>query len=111
MQIPDRDELSANASEIDANIWPGPIVAMYVGRATVDQVEFAAAHGDSGTNAQRQCEASFYSGEYQLLAGRPDQAKENLKLAASDCPSNYYERAAASGELNELQRAGSNTSP
>jgi len=45
------------------------------------------------------CEANFYSAELNDLQGHSDEALRLYRLAASDCPKDFYEVIAANAAL------------
>ncbi|HXU57683.1 MAG TPA: hypothetical protein VN710_02985, partial [Verrucomicrobiae bacterium] len=97
------------ATAIDANSWPGQVVAYFRGRATAARVEAAAALGSKAEQLQQGCDAGFYLGEDALIQGRKDEAKQRFAKVLSDCDlyrSNfiYFSRSygAAAAELKRL---------
>jgi lipoprotein NlpI len=97
----DARELRDNAAGIDRRAWPGPLLALYLGEITADQV-LAAARSDETTARERLGEAAFYRGERALLAGDTAEAERLLREAQLLCPAPFIESWAAATELRRL---------
>jgi lipoprotein NlpI len=97
---PDHDELAANAAKLstakDAQSWPRPLIDIFLGQATPEAARQAA--GD----ADQKCEANFYIGLFDLEKNARDDAKKLIGTAASTCPADMLEKAAATAELARL---------
>ena len=65
----------------------------------------AAEDKDPKTKQEQVCEANFYSGELALLQGKKNEAIPLFRLAASDCPKDFFEREGANAELKALGMA------
>jgi lipoprotein NlpI len=96
--------LAQNAARIDLARWPGPVIALYLGKLTAKQVMAAAINGDLGVQADRQCQAYFYSGEAALLRHGAAAAKRFFQQATQHCPLTLTESAGARAELMRLER-------
>jgi lipoprotein NlpI len=96
--------LAQNAARIDLARWPGPILALYLGKLTPNQLMAAAINSDLGVQADRQCQAYFYSGEAALLHHGNDAAKRFFQQATQHCPLTLTESAGARAELGHLER-------
>ena len=83
--------------------WPGPIIDLFRGKATPDQVR-ASARDSKGValRRHRDCETDFYLAEYHLGKGRKDEAMALLASAAAQCPVTAPERDVAKAELKRL---------
>ena len=99
----DEAELKGNAAWVDYNKWPGPVVALYLGQMTPEQVRMAAAQGDARVQKDQGCEAAFYTGEYELLRKNSDGAKKLIQEAVDTCPHGFVEYT---GAVTELRRLG-----
>lgn len=111
----DTAELRAHASNVDCTAWPGPLVRLYCGELTSDEV-FAAASRNEMTARERRGETAFYLGERALLANDVATAKPLLEEARDACPASFIECWAADSELRRLARRvqqydGSEASP
>ena len=103
----DAGEFSRNVTGFDRAIWPGPLLDLYLGKTTVQQVRAASAKGDVTTQKERQCETAFYIGEYQLLAKNPAAAIPLFREAGQICSYISDERDAAAVELRRNRAAPS----
>ena len=84
--------------------WPRPVVALYAGKGTVDQVYSGIAQKDGGpTVAAQQCEADFYVGEWWLAQKNAAAARPLFQKAVSQCPAGFVERGGARNELRLLK--------
>jgi lipoprotein NlpI len=95
----DAGEFSRSVTNFERGIWPGPLLDLYLGKATVQQVHVASTKGDAAAQKERQCEAAFYIGEYQLLAKNPAAAIPLFREAEQICSYTSDERDAAAVEL------------
>ena len=100
----DRDKLSRGAASFNAQEWPTPLLGLYSGAATPDDVYRAVALGNS-TKAmnERRCEADFYVGEWQLTRRNAAAAAELFKTAIRECPHDFIAFEGARQELTRLQ--------
>jgi len=99
----DAGELSRNAVKFESAVWPGPLLGLYLGRATPQQVRAASARGDAATRKDQACEATFYIGEYELLRKNMSAAGSLFREAARICPYTSDERDGAIVELKNNQ--------
>jgi len=100
----DTEELTGNASKVDLNTWPGPVVAFYLKRIDAKDVMGAAQSGDAKTQREQGCEASFYVGEDAVLRQHTDEATRLLRQAQGTCPPSFTEYAATLAELKRLEK-------
>jgi lipoprotein NlpI len=100
----DAGELSRNAAKLDRAVWPGPLLDLYLGKATVQQVRAASMSGDAAAQKDQTCETAFYIGEYELLAKNTAVAISLLREAVQICPYTSDERDAAAVELSRSVR-------
>ena len=98
----DTQDLADDAALIDPEAWPAPVVTLFLGRATPQQVEEAAARGDAEKARQQRCEADFYLGEAALLRHDVAAARVRLHAARDTCPDDFIEYEGASSELRRL---------
>jgi lipoprotein NlpI len=80
--------------------WPRPLLRLYLGQATPDEVRVAAKMGSD--EKARACQASFYVGEYHWLRGNLNTAVPILSEAAIACPHEMLEYDGAISELGRL---------
>jgi rhomboid protease GluP len=96
----DRAEFAKNALSVDLGAWPGPAVALFLGRTTPEAVRTAAAAAEAATREHQTCEASFYIGEWDLLRRAPEQGLPLIEAAAKGCPRDFFEHKLAVAELD-----------
>lgn len=78
--------------------WPGPLLDLYAGRASPDDVQRIASR-----NPNQKCEADFYIGEWQLSRGNAAGATGLLRAAEAECPHDYIAFDAARRELRRVR--------
>jgi tetratricopeptide (TPR) repeat protein len=82
--------------------WPGPVIDLFLGLKTPEQLDaLAAAAADAVTAARRKCDVDFYSGLLALNTKAPE-ARALLERAAANCPANALESVAAKLELGRI---------
>jgi tetratricopeptide (TPR) repeat protein len=94
--------LTRSTIHFDMKVWPAPIVRLFLGEITPDEVLAAANSADSKTKQGQVCEANFYSGEFALFQNAKSDAQRLFQLAASGCPEDFVEREEAIAELKVL---------
>jgi len=94
-----RGDLAKTAARLVPGAWPGPVIDLMLDRADPGAVFQAAQQGDPRIQADQQCEASFYVGEWRLLRGEKPQAVRLLEDAQRNCQRSFAESAAAGAEL------------
>lgn len=97
----DTYELARQTARVRADEWPHPLVLLYLGTATRAQALGAASGGDPDAHEDRRCEAAFFIGEYTLLQGDANGAR-NLLHDAANCRASLSVHAGAVGELARL---------
>jgi lipoprotein NlpI len=95
--------LSEAAKQLDATKWPAPIVNLFLGTMTPEQVLGAANDADPMKKKAQLCEANFYIGERALQSGSRDEALKLFEQASADCPKTFIEKQAADVELSALR--------
>jgi len=101
--LPGEKTLGLDARTAGTGRWPAPIVGLYLGNKTAEDVQKAAV--DLNVNLQRnqRCEANYYIGQWQLLRGSRQQAATLLRDARAMCPSSFIEYEGAVAELRRLE--------
>ena len=99
---PAPDKLAANTAKLDLNVWPGPVINLYLGRTTPQSVLAAANSTDPKKDREQHCEAYFYLGQKALLDGKLDQAKALFQQALQTHVTSFLEYM---GSQAELQRS------
>lgn len=100
---PDLSALARATDHLDMDAWPGPIISLFLGKATPDDVNAAAEKGDASAIKNQQCEANFYIAEWQLAKNDPAAARPLLQSAADKCPRTFIERDAAQIETEHIK--------
>jgi tetratricopeptide (TPR) repeat protein len=90
-------EFASLTSKTPTDVWPYPMVELYLGRANVQATAARA------KNAEEKCEASFYIAHWHLLNGEQPQALQQMQSAASNCTKNTMEHQGAATELKKLR--------
>ena len=96
-------DLERGAAALDLKAWPGPVIELYRGKISRDDMLAAAKTGDEKAQRDQQCEADFYLGEHALLAGNKDEAGRLLGDAVSNCDRRFIEYAGAKAELSRIE--------
>ncbi|MBR0709568.1 tetratricopeptide repeat protein [Bradyrhizobium liaoningense] len=96
-------QLGEAAKQLDAAKWPAPVVNLFLGTMTPEQVRSAADDADPAKKKGQVCEANFYTAERALQSGSRDEALKLFEQAAADCPKTFLEKPAADVELGALR--------
>jgi tetratricopeptide (TPR) repeat protein len=88
--------LEVFASKLKPAEWPWPVVQLFLGRKTPDQVLAAAGEPNEI------CEAQFYIGAWHALRGERVAAGAPLRAALDSCPKWFAEYHGAQAELKRL---------
>ena len=86
----------------DLNQWPGPVVAMFLGTVDPDVVANIGRVAHEQGDDIRQCQAYFYVGQYQLIRGMADNAREFFRAAAATKAVGTLEYTGALAELGRI---------
>lgn len=89
-------DLRIAAGKADQGTWPYPVYSLFLGELKPDELMAKAA------DSNQRCEATFYSGEWYLLDGNAQEARQRFQTALSSCPTTYMEYDGAKGELKSL---------
>ncbi|WP_407123024.1 hypothetical protein [Bradyrhizobium sp. STM 3561] len=95
--------LSEAAKDLDAAKWPAPVVNLFLGTTTSEQVRAAAEDANPVKKKGQVCEANFYIAERALQSGSREEALKLFEQAAADCPRTFIEKPAADVELAALR--------
>jgi lipoprotein NlpI len=87
-------------TQVEMGKWPAPVIRLYLGQMTLEEVLSAANVSNANTKKNQVCEASFFAGELALQRGAKNEAVRLLRLAASDCRKDLW--ADANAELKTL---------
>jgi lipoprotein NlpI len=94
--------LAEAANRIDMAKWPAPIIRLFLGEMTAEEVLGAADDADPFKKKGQVCEANFYTAELALQQGGRERARQLLQLAITDCPKSFIEWPAANAELKAM---------
>src|SRR5271165_1075729 len=94
-----KDELRTNAVALNLSNWPGPVIQLYLGQSTPENVSRAA-----GSKSDQKCEYSFYVGEYRALRGERPEARALFRSASDACPKDFVEYIPSLIELKDLEK-------
>jgi tetratricopeptide (TPR) repeat protein len=95
--------LSEATAQIDMIKWPAPVIRLYLGQLSPQDVLASADDVDPKTKRNQVCDANFYIGEFWLGQNKREEAARLFRLAAADCPKNLDERRTAHAELKAGQ--------
>jgi len=98
----DDTELGQRINKLDLKTWPGPLLSLFAGATTVDDVLSLAKHGDAGAQRDQSCEASFFIAEWHLDQKEVSAAGPLLEQTRSMCRRGFPESYAAREELKRL---------
>ena len=95
-------ELQAALAALTSADWPVPAGLMYIGKETPQQL-LADANSTSDYRARElKCEANFYIGQLDLLAGRAAEAREDFRRSVETGVEGFLEFRQAKIELKNL---------
>ena len=89
-------ELAAGAARLTSKDWPFPLIEVYLGKRTTEDIR------NSTLKPNETCEAAFYVGEFELLRGNRAEARSALQAATEICPKRLIEYDGAFAELRRL---------
>lgn len=92
-------ELKTNAAGLDLSKWPGPVLQLYLGQVTPEDVLRAA-----GSDSDQKCEYDFYVGEYRVLRGERPEALALFRSARDGCTKDFIEYLPALIELKDIEK-------
>ena len=95
-------QLAQAAKQIDMTKWPAPLIRLFLGQMTPQALLATADDPNDKTKQRKVREVNFYSAELALHRHAKDEATRLFRLAATNCPQNFTERAAAHAELKAL---------
>lgn len=93
-----------NVLAVTLRRWPGPLLAVYLGKLAPGELPAAAENAGNNAEARRRraCEADFYGGVYLLSKGPRDVARKLLQSAADFCPAGAAEGGFAKAEIARI---------
>jgi len=91
--------LASHVAALKTSEWPVPVLDLYLGKMTPDEVAREAHSWRDQKDTNQMCEADFYTAEWQLARKNRDAAIPLLIAAAKKCPTDFIEYGAARSEL------------
>ncbi len=95
--------LNDAALRAGATAWPAPVLSLYLGTITSEELLRLAAEGLPDPKSQI-CEADFYIAEWNVMQGHAGSAREGFDKAARECPAGFVESGMAKAELKAMPR-------
>jgi tetratricopeptide (TPR) repeat protein len=102
LKLDDRTVMEDGAAQLDAAVWPFPVLAFYMGKATAETLQSAINRGGTQDREGQLCEADAYLGEWRLARGDVAGARQSFDAASAECPVNFIEKVLASRELARM---------
>ncbi len=99
-----QEVFAAHAERLDLEEWPGPVMRLFLGELSVDEMLDIEFDADPKRARQQRCELFFYLGQYHLLAGDKSAAVEAFQKAVESGLPRFTEFRAAERELRHLGR-------
>jgi lipoprotein NlpI len=99
----DQQEFERNSLPYLKGNWPAPILALYLGKTTADDVYAKAKPRQVKDDDDQPCEAKFYVGKWYLRNNTKDEAKKAFQSASSTCGADQMEQALARDQLKTLE--------
>jgi len=96
------DILKSKYSESNSDEWPGPLIALFNGKSSIERVRFMNAKRDAHKAHENECEANFFIGEYELMRERTTEAVKLFNHVADSCKTTIN-AIAAKAELRLLK--------
>ena len=92
------------AVKLDMTKWPAPAVRMLLGEINLAEALAAASDPDPIKQSGNRCDATLFGAELARLQRQNAEALRLYRVAAGDCPRNYFEILAAKAALHELSQ-------
>lgn len=86
--------------------WPGPVQALFAGKKTPEELFELAESGTEKRRREKTCEATYFVGQFRLLAGQIEEAMTLFERASRTCPKNFIEYTAAGVETARIKALG-----
>lgn len=99
----DTPELRSNAQVLDRG-WPWPVVGLYLGEVTPEDLRAATQGPESEDTTRRKCDVAFFLAEYDLLRRRRIEAAKLMEDAAKTCTFDRLIRRAAIAEAERIRQ-------
>lgn len=82
--------------------WQDQVARYFQGKSSKAALLQAAADPDPRIAEWQRCEAEFYIGEMELIAGSKDEGRQRLETAVKICPNDFLEMIGARAELTRM---------
>lgn len=87
---PDPQRLKQETRQLDLEKWPGPLLKLYLGTSTPDEVRnMVQLASDPAVKKAETCQAEFYIGEWLHQRGDVAALSSGYQQAAKDCPNEF----------------------
>jgi tetratricopeptide (TPR) repeat protein len=98
-----RGELEGASASLHPDYWPYPIIALFLGKTTPDQLlAIAAKDPDPQQQKGHLCEANAWLGQMRVIVNDTPGAVARFQAARDQCPANFSEHQMAVAELHRL---------
>ncbi len=97
-----REELAALAGRLTTEDWPVPLIALFLGETSPEQVLASIDAPDQRRRRELECETHFYVGQYHLLNGNISAATESFRSSVATRITTFAEFAGAKMELKRI---------
>lgn len=87
--------LSEFAGELDRAVWPGPLVDLYLGNRSVDDVVALVADSKLNGHNERRCETYFFIAQWYAANGDEDTARDYFRKTVDTDVRGFMEYASA----------------
>ncbi len=98
----DDKEFNINSASLSKGKWPAPLIALYRGEGSIEEVFSKAKAGNTTERADQLCDFNFYIAEFYLLNGMKGKAQPLFEAARDNCSKINFERSLAQAELKLL---------
>ena len=96
------ETLKSRTQQLNLEIWPGPVVRLYLGQISRDAVQAAAGDADPKIAKRQSCQAAFYIAELDLVSGQKEAARPEFQHAIDTCRKGYAFARMAKAEMNRM---------
>lgn len=90
---------------VQARSWPMPVLQLYAGRISVEELVHAMNAKDARAERDQACEAWYYLGQYHLIRNENDQARAAFEASVATGVQEFIEYFWSQRELTSLRAA------
>jgi tetratricopeptide (TPR) repeat protein len=105
---PDADEFAAGIQTLDLTKWPGPLIDLFTGKASIDDIHRRLGPAE---DLEDECEIAVFGGEYHLTRGEAEAAIQSFAEEISACPTGENQYLTAWAEQKRLVPAARTAGP